>query len=96
MNTKEIEKTTDNTVTEKPVEKKKTTPRVKKTELSVNGEKQKISKVEVIKESPIKTEMGKLESAYLDAISGKIKFKEVRSIFEKLHKEIKKSKREKK
>ena len=79
MNTKEIEKT-DNTVTEQPV--KKTTKK---------APKEKVAKVEVIKESPIKTGMGKLENAYNEAISGKIKFKEVRNIFEKLHKEIKNS-----
>lgn len=41
--------------------------------------------------SPIQTEMAKLESAYMSAISGEMKFGEVKSIFKQLHKEIKKS-----
>ena len=35
--------------------------------------------------------MAKLETAYMAATSGEMKFKEVKSVFRKLHKEIKKS-----
>jgi hypothetical protein len=35
--------------------------------------------------------MSKLETAYMAAISGEMKFGEVKSIFKKLHKEIKSS-----
>ena len=41
--------------------------------------------------SPVHESMIKLESAYVSAISGEIKFGEVKSIFKQLHKEIKKS-----
>ncbi len=37
-------------------------------------------------------EMSKLESAYNNALQGQIKFKEVKSVFKKLHKQIKKQK----
>ena len=41
--------------------------------------------------SPVHEKMTKLETAYMDAISGKMKFGKVKSIFKQLHKEIKKS-----
>ena len=41
--------------------------------------------------SPVHEKMNKLETAYMDAISGKMKFGKVKSIFKQLHKEIKKS-----
>lgn len=41
--------------------------------------------------SPVHEGMVKLESAYEAAITGKMKFGEVKSIFKQLHKEIKKS-----
>lgn len=41
--------------------------------------------------SPVSEKLSKLEMAYMAAISGKIKFGEVKSIFKQLHKEIKKS-----
>lgn len=42
-------------------------------------------------QSPVQEKMSKLETAYMAAISGKMKFGEVKSIFKQLHKEIKKS-----
>lgn len=48
------------------------------------------SKTEVIN-SPIQERMARLESAYMSAISGEMKFGKVKSIFKQLHKEIKKS-----
>lgn len=78
MNTKEKE--TENTVTEKPVKK---TVRKPKTKVEI--------KVESVKELPLRKEIDKLEIAYMAAINGKMKFKEVRNVFEKLHKEIKSS-----
>lgn len=41
--------------------------------------------------SPIQERMTRLETAYMSAINGEIKFGEVKSIFKKLHREIKKS-----
>lgn len=41
--------------------------------------------------SPVHEKMNKLETAYIAAISGKMKFGKVKSIFKQLHKEIKKS-----
>ncbi len=41
--------------------------------------------------SPIQEKMSKLETAYMAAISGEMKFGKVKSIFKQLHKEIKKS-----
>jgi hypothetical protein len=39
----------------------------------------------------LKAQITNLESAYLAALSGKIKFGEVKDIFKKMHKEIKQS-----
>jgi len=41
--------------------------------------------------SPIQTEMTKLETAFMAAMTGQMKFKEVKSIFLEIHKVIKKS-----
>jgi hypothetical protein len=41
----------------------------------------------------IHAKMTNLETAYLEALSGKIKFGEVKSMFKKLHKEIKGSRK---
>jgi len=41
--------------------------------------------------SPIQTEMTKLETAFMAAMTGKMKFKEVKSIFREIHKGIKSS-----
>lgn len=41
----------------------------------------------------IRNKMTNLETAYLEALSGKIKFGEVKSMFKKLHKEIKGSRK---
>jgi len=46
--------------------------------------------------SPVSEKMSKLETAYMAAISGEMKFGEVKSIFKQLHKEIKKSVKSKK
>lgn len=37
----------------------------------------------------LKTNISKLESAYMDAISGKMKFGKVKDLFKKIHKKIK-------
>ncbi len=41
--------------------------------------------------SPVHEKMSQLETAYMAAISGEMKFGKVKSIFKQLHKEIKKS-----
>jgi hypothetical protein len=46
--------------------------------------------------SPVSEKMSKLETAYMAAISGEMKFGEVKSIFKQLHKEIKSSVKSKK
>lgn len=63
---------------------------IKKSTMKAKSEvKQKIKS----KTKPFKVgdKMSKLGSAYKDAISGKIKFGEVKEIFRQLHKEIKSS-----
>lgn len=42
----------------------------------------------------IHEEIGKIENAYINAINGQIKFGEIKSMFKKLHKEIKKTKKQ--
>jgi|LakMenE18May11ns_1017448.scaffolds.fasta_scaffold9857215_2 hypothetical protein len=78
-----------NTKTKKPVmkaepiqtEKKKSTKKVAKKAESID-----LNKV-------IHAKMTNLETAYMAAVSGKIKFGEVKSVFKKLHKEIKESRK---
>jgi len=65
----------------KKVEKKSTTK-------SIRTKKAEPAQTTV---SPVQEKMSKLETAYMAAISGKMKFGEVKSIFKQLHKEIKKS-----
>jgi hypothetical protein len=55
---------------------------------TTNRKKTKATQVAV---SPVQERISKLETAYMEAISGKMKFREVKSIFKQLHKEIKKS-----
>ena len=64
----------------KKVEKKSTTK-------SIRTKKAESAQTTV---SPVQEKMSKLETAYMAAISGKMKFGEVKSIFKQLHKEIKK------
>lgn len=61
--------------------------------------KMKKEKVQVVSSNPadfreIHEEIGKIENAYINAINGQIKFGEVKSMFKKLHKEIKKTKKQ--
>ena len=49
------------------------------------------AKTATVAVSPVSEKMSKLETAYMAAISGEMKFGEVKSIFKKLHKEIKSS-----
>lgn len=54
----------------------------------------KVAKVESTDlNKEIRNKMTNLETAYLEALSGKIKFGEVKSMFKKLHKEIKGSRK---
>jgi hypothetical protein len=54
----------------------------------------KVAKVEPTDlNKEIRNKMTNLETAYLEALSGKIKFGEVKSMFKKLHKEIKGSRK---
>ena len=78
-----------NTKTKKPVVMK---AEPIQTETPTQTKKATVKKVvsnEVDKQ--IHTKMTNLETAYKAAISGKMKFWEVKSMFKKLHKEIKKS-----
>ena len=66
----------------------------KKTAIKTKSPKKNTNKsVSPITESndKLKSQITNLESAYLAAISGKIKFGEVKDIFKKMHKEIKQS-----
>ena len=69
--------------------KTKTTKKVepKKGSKSSTKKKQYVSTYDV--DNSLHSKIANLESAYVDAISGKIKFGEVKNIFKKLHKEIK-------
>lgn len=52
---------------------------------------EKKSVKETVKTNAINTELSKIEAAYKQAINGKIKFSEVKEMFKKLHREVKKS-----
>jgi hypothetical protein len=69
----------------------KNNTKVEKTSTTKNTNRRKSAKASVTTTSPIQERMAKLESAYMSAIIGEIKFGEVKSIFKQLHKEIKKS-----
>lgn len=68
-----------------------TNPKTKKNTSKVKSSAKTKKFVARITSSPISESMTQLETAYNDAVSGKIKFAEVKSIFKKIHKEIKKS-----
>lgn len=53
-----------------------------------SSKRKKVARITV---SPVAESMIQLETAYNDAINGKIKFGEVKTIFKQLHKEIKKT-----
>lgn len=65
--------------------------KVEKMSTTKTTNKRKSAKAIVTTTSPIQERMAKLESAYESAITGEMKFGEVKSIFKQLHKEIKKS-----
>lgn len=67
---------------------KKMSPKTKTTKTTTKKKTETNAKVTV---SPVTEKLSQLEMAYMAAISGKIKFGEVKSIFKQLHKEIKKS-----
>ena len=78
------------------MEKKTKKPAVKATTKKVKPETKKTTeKVETKVDSTetLKSNITKLESAYVEAISGKMKFAQVKDIFKKIHKEIKQSNR---
>ena len=72
---------------------KNTEKTVTKTEVKTET-KPVIKKAPVIKESQLNMsiEIKKIADAYTKAIKGKIKFSEVKEMFKKLHKEVKKNK----
>jgi hypothetical protein len=62
-----------------------------KTSTGATGKTKATAKTATVAVSPVSEKMSKLETAYMAAISGEMKFGEVKSIFKKLHKEIKSS-----
>jgi len=72
------------TTTKKPTVKKVTKKVESKTEATPKKEEKTINK-------SLRAKMTNLETAYLAAISGKMKFSEVKEMFRKLHKEVKSS-----
>lgn len=78
---KKTVKTETKTTTKKPV--------AKKAEVKVSPETGEV-KVEKVNKA-LRAKMTNLETAYLAAISGKIKFSKVKEMFKKLHKEVKKT-----
>ena len=77
MKTKAPVMKTEKTISTEPVKRTRTTRTTRTTRAKVV--------------SPIQTEMTKLETAFMAAMTGQMKFKEVKSIFLEIHKEIKKS-----
>jgi len=87
------------TTTKKPVVKKVTTTKVETKAAPKSEVKSEVKKAPV--KSPVKTEaksnvnvtseLSKIGAAYTAAINGKMKFSEVKEMFKKLHKEVKKS-----
>jgi len=76
--------------------KTETKPAVKatvKTEVKTETKKPVVKKAPVIKKSQLNMsiELKKIADAYTKAINGKIKFSEVKEMFKKLHKEVKKN-----
>lgn len=71
---------------------KKVSPKSNVTTKPTSKKKNLIAKMT----NPVSEKLITLEDAYKAAISGKIKFGEVKSIFKQLHKEIKKSVKAKK
>jgi hypothetical protein len=67
-----------------------------KTSTGVTSKTKSTAKTDTSTVSPVSEKMSKLETAYMAAISGEIKFGEVKSIFKQLHKEIKSSTKSKK
>lgn len=49
----------------------------------------KTTEITIDNSDSLKTNISKLESAYMDAISGKMKFGQVKDLFKKIHKKIK-------
>ena len=78
-----------NTKTKKPVVMKAEPIQTETPTVTKKATVKKVVVNEVDKQ--IHTKMTNLETAYKAAISGKMKFWEVKSMFKKLHKEIKKS-----
>ena len=84
------------------MEKKSTTKSTKapsmksKTSTGTTRKTKATAKTATATVSPVSEKMSKLETAYMAAISGEMKFGEVKSIFKQLHKEIKKSVKSKK
>ncbi len=70
-------KSTRTTKTEKPIEVEKKAKRTTR---------------RVTPKNEIHSRMSKLETAYMEALNGTIKFGEVKSMFKKFHKEIKEAK----
>ena len=73
---------------EKPISKETPVRRTKANKV-VSPIQTEMTKLEVV--SPIQTEMTKLETAFMAAMTGQMKFKEVKSIFREIHKGIKSS-----
>lgn len=79
----------------KNIKKKAAVARVEKVK-TTKAEKSQVEKNEPKAQTPVKqvaihSKIQKLEIAYMAALSGEMKFGEVKSMFKKLHKAIKKS-----
>ncbi len=75
---------------------KKVTKSSKATQKQSTTKKAKTEKKNITNSTPeieLQTKMNLLQKAYLAALSGEIKFGEVKSMFKKLHKEIKSEKK---
>ena len=61
--------------------------------LVINDKKMTQVSKKITKTINVSTELSKIGDAYTEALSGKLKFSEVKEMFRKLHKEMKKSKK---
>jgi hypothetical protein len=71
------------------METKKTTKTETKVKKTKSSPKKAKSAMTIDVDNSLHSKIVNLETAYINAISGKIKFAEVKSIFKKIHKEIK-------
>lgn len=79
------------TTSKKPVVKKVTTKVETKNTPKAEVKEVKSPVKKEVKTLNVSSELSKIGAAYMAALNGKMKFSEVKDMFKKLHKEVKKS-----